>query len=393
MVRSTILHVDLVAPKAAETSHTDGYSWLLNAFIAHVDRIVLIFGADGLRKHENLGRLYSSLTRRSDGCFRIELGAILADRLPAVGQDEEYVLNVQLGADDVRTLCFSNQMVRVRYRDSNREMVTGIVSLSRLPDALKSARVPEAAHVEYLRTVTTAQYDLAGDDPEEALSVGLEPAIDDFIRRINRVMAAHLMVAPLDTGILTPSYDRGSFESLYLFVAGEDESVQGNVLGLSMFRVSLVVKNYDAETAVHVRRVSAGEVEVDDVTQVLRAAKGYIDGGMLEFALLQLAIAAEIATTRFVHREFEKRGVSKTKLDRFRSDLTFSILLNVEVTALAPAEKKPEREVIAAVDRVRDLRNKLMHYGQFQSSATELRALHSAVERHVLFLREIGEFR
>jgi hypothetical protein len=391
MPRSTIFHVDLVAPKPVAESHTDGYSWLLNAFTAHTDRVVLSFGAEGTNKHESLGRLYSDLRPRQGGMFRVELGAILSDRLPAVGEFEDYVLQVRLDeVEEPRFLCFSNQMMRLRYCDADGEMVTGMVPLARAAQAMTDAKIPAGAHLEYLRTVVTAQYDLAGDDAEDALAAHLEPAIDDFIRRINRVLAAQLMVAPLDTGILTPSYDRGSFESLRLLIAGNEERLQGNVLGLSVFRVALVVKRCDVGSTERVRRVAGHLEPVDDVAQLLRAAKGYLDGGQLEFALLQLAIAAEIATTRFVHHEYERRGVSKTKLERFRTDLTFSILLNVELMALAPESAKPDRDVIGAVDRVRDLRNKLMHYGQFETTSAELRTLHGSVQKHVEYLRYLA---
>jgi hypothetical protein len=267
MRRSTILHIQLAEPKAVDVGATDGYSWLINAFIAHVDRVVLAFGAPGIRKDQSMGRLYSSLRRRSDGCFRIELGATLADKLPALESDE-YLLDVRLDSEDHgKKLCFSNQMVRLRYKDADGEMLTGITPLVHLQRAFETPGVPTATHIEYLPTMVTAQYELAGEDAEDALSAGLETAIDDFIARINRMLAAHLMVAPLDTGILTPTYDRSTFESFFLLVTGEEERLEGNVLGLSLFRVGRVVKNYDAEVSSRIRSLAAAEEKVDDVAQ------------------------------------------------------------------------------------------------------------------------------
>lgn len=386
-----MFHVDLVAPTPTPEPATEGYSWLLNAVVVTVDRIVIAFGGKGTRKHESLGRLFSSLVRRDDGTFRVELGAVLADRLPRLNLAEEYMLDVGLNESDAgKRLCFSNQIVRLRYADSDGEMVTGTVPLRNLAAVHGGEKIPSTAHVEYLPTVATSQYDLPGEDPEEALSQGLEAAIDDFISRINRVVAAHLMLAPENAGILTPSYDRGTFPSMNLFVAGKEDRLEGGRLGLSAFRIKLVAPNLDGESAAQLRQLVSNGESLDDVAQVLRAARSYIEGGMLEFALLQLAIAAEMATTRFVHEEYEKRGVSRTKLDRLRTELKFSILLNIEVMALAPSDHKPDRDVLGAVDRVRDLRNKLMHYGIFESTVDELRELRGAVERHVKYLRSIA---
>src|SRR3954464_4404800 len=122
MTKSVIFHVDLVAPTPAAESITDGYSWLINALVVQVDRIVIAFGAQGTRKHESLGRLCPSLIRRDDGCFRIELGAVLSDRLPRLTDADEYMLDVRLEQSEVpKRLCFSNQMVRLRYRDVDGE--------------------------------------------------------------------------------------------------------------------------------------------------------------------------------------------------------------------------------------------------------------------------------
>jgi len=57
-------------------------------------------------------------------------------------------------------------------------------------------------------------------------------------------------------------------------------------------------------------------------------------------------------------------GVSKKKLDNYKSDYKFSMLLNVEMFVLTPPDMKPDRDMIGKVDRARVMRNEYMHEGK-----------------------------
>jgi hypothetical protein len=109
--------------------------------------------------------------------------------------------------------------------------------------------------------------------------------------------------------------------------------------------------------------------------------------------LLHLAIAAELATTRYVHAEYIARGVSKTKLDNSKTEIAFSIMLNIEIPALSPPDQKPDRQLLGKIDRIRTLRNDLMHYGRFASTQSELRELYSASKQFIEYLDTIRRSR
>ena len=384
----TLLHVRLSIPVPVESGLIAGKTWLLQAIAEFEDRLVLAFGGRGTTKHTNMGRIASEIRSRGDGTFLIELGAVLSDRLPTLNEQHEYCVTVP--SDDgqaPKELCFSNQIVRVRFL-RNHEFHHVIAPLYRLREVQENESLaPPNAHVEYLPTVATARYSIEGADADDALSKNLQGCIGDFIGRLNRVMAAHLMVAPDEAGILTPTYDYGSFDHIYLLIVDvENQKAHAERVVLSLFRAALIAQNYEKNIETRFRAHLAGEAVIEDVARLLRSAKSYIEGGVLHLALLQLAIAAEVATTRYIHDEYIKRGVSKGKLDARKAEITFSIMLNIELMALAPDDQKPDIDLVGQVDRVRRLRNDLMHSGTFSASTDDLRSLYESVRRYVQYI-------
>jgi hypothetical protein len=129
---------------------------------------------------------------------------------------------------------------------------------------------------------------------------------------------------------------------------------------------------------------------VDAGVKALRTAESYIQAGAYDFALLLVAIAIELATTRFVYAALRRSGVTKKQLDNVEKDLTFSIMLNTQIAALAPPERKPDPTLIADIDRIRKRRNDLMHKGSFDISRIEVYTMMKSATRYLEYISEIG---
>ena len=134
---------------------------------------------------------------------------------------------------------------------------------------------------------------------------------------------------------------------------------------------------------------SDGTRPIDDISRLLNSGKSYIEAGLLEFALLQIIIAAEIATTRFIDKMLQAAGVSKSKLNDYRADLTFSQKLNIYLFALCPPGMKPQRQLIGSIDRGRKLRNDVMHEGVFNANRDEIYSLYVDIVKYLEFLDKI----
>jgi hypothetical protein len=93
-VPSPILLISLEVPEAVETTHIEDESWLLRAVTRVPDQTILAFGVPGLTKDENIGRLFPELEPDDNGEFTIELGTILYDRLPRLGEQGDFTVEV-----------------------------------------------------------------------------------------------------------------------------------------------------------------------------------------------------------------------------------------------------------------------------------------------------------
>lgn len=385
-----MIPIQLAIPEAPEKSSVEDKSWLLRAFAQFPDDHILCFGVPRLTKDESL-RLFPELAPKSEETFTLELGAVLLDRLPTLNGQVDYVLDVPDVHNDDLQLCFSNQMVRLRYKidDRNCHATCPRMRLDEVT-AKDTVSVPEHAHIEYMSTMATCRFDVKGKDADEAIEANIEECIDKFISALNRVVSSQLMLREDDEGFLTPVYDRGSFGYLYLMIQGHDkDQIVAHRIALDARRVALNVRNYDEAEARRFLAYVNGAVPIDDTLRILKAAKSYIDAGLNEYALLQLAIGAEVATSRFVDQLLRAAGVSKGKLKDMQSEITFSRMINIDVIALCPPGMKPDRDLLGSINKIRTLRNDLMHRADFSTSTAQLRQWHEDTERYVLFLEEV----
>jgi hypothetical protein len=279
------------------------------------------------------------------------------------------------------------QIARYRYQNENWHAVFPMQAWQQLYDS-KKEEFGTTPHVEFLPTVVAARYALKGETAERAISLHIEESIDDFLHGVNAIVAAQLVnkAIPDRPGILVPSYDRGSFPWIYLLVRGADDKMACQRLVLNILRAQFVGDRYEPAAWQRVLAHIRGEERPDVATKVLRTAESYVHGGVNEFALLLLAIAVEVATSRFVYAALGASGVSRKKLKDIETDLTFSIMLNTQVMALAPSDRKPDSALLGEMDRIRRHRNGLMHKGESSVTNDQMVALADAARRYIDYL-------
>ena len=102
-------------------------------------------------------------------------------------------------------------------------------------------------------------------------------------------------------------------------------------------------------------------------------------------AVLESVIALEMALSTFVRRRLLDRGVSKSRLGDVKRDLTLSLMLNLELTSLAPEDAKPPSELVGRLNRARKLRNDIVHEGK-AATIEEASAAVAAVREGLQYL-------
>lgn len=414
--KSLILYIRLHVPPAGPETALEGKSWLLVSATKIKDLEIYGFADPSKMKAPNLGRVFSDILPRNGNEFTLELGVLLPDLFPNMDGKPDFIADV-LKDGERHPICVSNRMAKLRFSTGNEQWHV-IVPRSTLPDektpsagvgsaseqspataaavdekmrAMREAfGIPaEGVHTEMLRTMVTARFPIRGADAEEALSADVSSCLSEFIDLLNRFVVSNLMVESDQPAITTPIYDTNTFDSIYFMVQGQDpEKIGIGRLGLNLAKLQLNSGSHAAEQSAKVRSYLDGTLRVDEARRFLASARSFMDGGVLQSALLHLAIAAEMATTRFVHKKLVEAGVSKNKLDEAGEQLTFSKMLNIDLFVVCPQDKKPDRQLVGKINEIRTMRNGLMHEGRFGADGAKVRELYFAAKAFLKFLEE-----
>jgi hypothetical protein len=102
-------------------------------------------------------------------------------------------------------------------------------------------------------------------------------------------------------------------------------------------------------------------------------------------AVLEVIIALEMAVSKFVRTRWKQQGVSNNAIERAKRDVTLSVMLNIELMALADPASKPSGELIGRLNMARQLRNNIVHEGKTCVSEAEAAGCLASV-KEALFL-------
>jgi len=388
---ANLIMIQLQHPEFPGTTVLNGKSWALCGMISFLEDMTLGLGAEELNLKQK-GRHFQDLLPAEDGSYTLELAIELPDRLPHPQDSIDYSWPIKIGDTETLNVCFSNQMLGIRFREGkgNRCVLLPAFSWNHFKKG-KDSGIPNQAHIEYLNTVATTQFKIDGRDAHDALMNHIETCLDKFITAIKRTIAAHMMVADSPQWILNPMLERHSVEYFYLILQGkESQGLVSQRLCTNVFKASLVTKPQEQEETEKIQSFARGDVSISDGVLFLNASRSYLEAGTNRFALLLLAVAVEIATSRTVNNMLSDSGCSRTKLDKYRGrDITFGLMLNVLLFASAPKEVEIDRNLIGDMDRIRDLRNILMHYGEFKTNTAEIRRLSDRAREYYDLLTRI----
>lgn len=395
-MKACILYIKLVYPEAPEKSLLDPEkSILLSSISSYKDYEVFAFGAPGMKKMPSLGRVFSQVEPEDDNTYVLELGAILPDLLPNINEELDYSVDVIDDDNIQRTLCVSNQMIKIfnRIDDDQFHILLPRCSIDKLHEDGSTLSIQKNAPEELQRTMVTARFRMTGTDAEDALESNIEAIVEKFISLINRYLAANQMLKKEADPFAIPSaYDRTTFGCLYLVVIGKEKKIAHGRLALNVNKVVLQPMSLNGSEADKLVSYLNGSLAIDDVQSMVISAKSALQGGLLRYGLLLTVIVAEMATARFVGKHLQERGVSKKKWDDLNKDFTYSMMLNTQLHALSPAHLKPEREILGVLNRGRKVRNDLMHEGAFGLTSADVNHIHQTTLRYLQYLEKLEQW-
>lgn len=392
--RANLLRVR-IAPRDAPSplSINPGSSRLLCGASICNEYDVIWFLAPELNKDASLGRLFSELNPGPEGSFGIEVGAILPDLLPNLDGSDNYCVEIRDESGRINTLCVSNQMVEVRVAESetHRIMTMPLTMLPTMQAANSPHPVDGSIPPRFLRSMVSGRYVIHGTDAEDALEGSIDGIISEFLYSINAFLMANQMLLGTEVYPALPSgYDRAMLDYLYFILWGDDENANRfGRIALNFSKIQLRPVAIEGEQASLLREYLKGSKEIDELVTLLCSAKSALDGGLLRFALLQLVIAAEMATTRYVRKALISKGVSNSRLKSYERDISYGMLLEIYLPALTPTDGKPDEIILTELNNARRYRNTLMHEGKMEIGRDALIHLQESTEIFIKYLTRL----
>lgn len=394
MHRSPLLFIELARPEAPKEVIVDSSkSWLLSSISSYQDYHIFGFGVPGMRKGEDLGRIFDFLKPDKDGEFTLELGVTLPDLLPDLVGQQDYILEVALAEDDRRALALSNHMARVNYQIDGRSY-HAVMPYEKFEEnrGKEGSHIPQDASPQRLRTTVTMRFSIAGLDAEEALENNIEKCLRELMACLNLLRSALQSIPSNSATPLSAQYETQTFPYCYMVMMGEEEGRFGHgKIATHIGRVAMVGGALSEDDAELLNSYLQGARKIDPVSQMAASASASVESGMLSYALLLMVIAGEMATARFIRERLLEKGVSKGKWDESKNDVTYSQMLNLHLFSLTPPHMKPDRQLLGELNRARALRNELMHEGKFSLSHSDVRSLLESTKEYLKYLEKVSE--
>lgn len=367
LMRSPIIPVQLITPDVPPGFRLEGASWLACGISTFVEMVLYCFTPSNSNRGPSISEPCDNVPPRADGTFDLEIGVVLPDLLPALDGKNEYAIDVAVEGMPARRLAVSNSMSRLRYEiDGKPHQALAHRSLLGQVRKGEIELIPKDAPEEPLRTFVTSQFRISGTTAAQALDEYLSGTFDNLLAYLNQLLRVFSLVDDGPGRVYSTAYTHSTFEAFYFLLVGGsaemDKVGHGRVMphaGRTFFNPPTL----PADQSSLVLNLLTGATYPSDIHALVHAARRYLEAGAFDFSVLLSVVAAEIATRRFVVERCLSLGVSKKKLDEYKADYKFSMLLSVEMFVLTPTGMKPDRDLIGKINKARNMRNAYMHEG------------------------------
>jgi hypothetical protein len=105
-----------------------------------------------------------------------------------------------------------------------------------------------------------------------------------------------------------------------------------------------------------------------------------------KYSFIETWTSLEIGISTYLHKKKLEKGISKTKVDDFETEVGISYLLNIELPLIFPSADEKLKTFIGQVDGIRKLRNKVIH----KNRDISLSEAEHAFETAITFLNYLG---
>lgn len=382
-----VIFVSLLVPPVVPLAGFDKHTSLLASGHRFKTHVVLGFCAPEMSKAPSVSGIFNEV-QPLNGEWTLEVAVELPDLLPSIDGKSEAVVSTVDTKGVQWQLCLSNRISRFHYQDgpvAYHAIAPRTEPWHGVAEIVGEGNAKLIAAEEQLRTVAAMSFQVKGNTAEHAFESSIKACLETLFASVNTVLHAtrECRVGFTPT---TRSLRWDGVASVYVLMSG-DGKPKGARLALNGARIALNPESFEGDKAAQFRSISNGTLPLGDVDRLIGEARSSWEDGEYEFAFLQAVISAEIATARAVRAESLRRGVSKTKLDDNRKEMTYSWALNIGLPLCFPSATRPKDTLIAAMNSARSKRNDLMHEAKFDMTRDQIGQLLTDTREYVNALK------
>jgi hypothetical protein len=304
-----------------------------------------------------------------EGKFTIELGAELNELYPNLNGHSDYAINIKDIKGTEQKVYVSNQMAKVFVKKDSADLYVLFNQIYK--DKVyknKELKLNEDNFLENLKTFLAWQFTLEGESVKDIFERYLQKKIDEFIVLINEfVNSINLILQEKEEfPLIVPSYSIYTLPSFYFLVKGNDEKMGHGVIVTHPKGVTYVTDNLNDKDTELLKDMLICNQEINLWDVYYTNGKSLIMNGQLKSGILSLFTCCELILSKYLRDSLSNKGISKTKYDDNSRDITFSLMSNFLLYSVVPEELKPDDKLIGNINRLRKIRNDLIHKGIFE---------------------------
>lgn len=350
--------------------------FLKAAYSLDASRIVAPLSPN-IKKDESLGHLWHAVKPNGKG-YTFELATELQYYLPNLNSNPEFIINI--GGND---LFICNRMVRA-FTGQGYPMDTELKYFLTHQLALSSIKVSETVpglHPIPIKTFISRKFICTAKTAEEAITTNFIVWREELIGNISLLVDAFRSADPQKSKHLLPHSAISSFPVFWLVICGANsklacEQFAGEV-GLAALRP---LQNIDDKSVKRIQNILKDKDPIPPYEASMGLANTFNHYGYCNLSLIHLCTACETLLSTKLRRFLQVRGISKSHLDKYFDDITFSNLLNLHLPTICELSKLNDyQQIIGKLNWARQRRNEIVHLGEPQSEVSS-RAINEAIE-------------
>jgi hypothetical protein len=341
----------------------------------------------GLYANSKQQELWADLKTKNGG-YIFELATELPFYLPTMGRKHEYLINLGMAE-----LFVSLRMVRalvgkgVPHEDGLKYVLVHRLGLRSLIEQGKH----EDLHPLPIKTFISRKFTCQSASAQEAIQSNFLVWRGELISQIEHLIDAMRATNPEAAKFLGPQPSLAFYPIFWLRATGADEKSRcAQFLGGFEFGTFTPQSDIKAEDSERLKNFLKTPEAISSGDHALALARTFCNFGHYELSIVELCVACEITLSQKYWLFLEKRGVSKSKFEDNKNEITFSQLLNVHLFGIRDLSTLANSEnILGTINWARKIRNDVVHKGKLKKRLNAKRVTEAidAAEKLLAFLQ------